>query len=142
MRASETVWPILHSEMQIQKVLCLSFSNSASRRLAGASCELVPEGYEMAGTSRIATRHSLAYRVYKEYKELWSMYTTRQSFLKALESNVLSFLACHLSTIAFNDGPGRHPPPTPPEVAEDISGAKRARFSRSSGLKPSGRVPS
>ena len=47
---------------------------------------------ERAGTR--VFRHSLAYR------ELWSLYPSRQDFLKALESDVVRFLACHLSSTA------------------------------------------
>ena len=51
------------------------------------------ERCEMAGTSiGLVSCHSLAYR------ELWSLYPSRQDFLKALESDVVRFLACHLSS--------------------------------------------
>ena len=51
---------------------------------------------EMAGTSiELASRHNLAYR------ELWSLCPSRQDFLKALESDVVRFLACHLSSLSW-----------------------------------------
>ena len=51
----------------------------------------------MAGTSiGLASRHNLAYR------ELWSLYPSRQDFVKAFESDVVRFLPCHLSSTALS----------------------------------------
>ena len=78
------------------KLECIS--HSACLQLFGASKDLVKWSQnrcEMAGTNiGLASRHSLA------YIELWSLYPSRQDSLKALESDVVRFLACHLSSTA------------------------------------------